>query len=138
MELRSVRTNPESQDDDPSSFSLPKIVLFRSSPSSSSSSDSPKTHPDLNNQLDQTAQPKLHVISSKPSHLLLILHLQLEIPLPHDLLCPRALPSHVDGDPHNHFMRCPEVVARHLERPQRGHHVPHRVNLQENVAKLSL
>ncbi|KAK7839830.1 hypothetical protein CFP56_017473 [Quercus suber] len=41
-----------------------KIVLFRSF--SSSSSDSPKTHPDPNNQPNQTAQPKLHVISSKP------------------------------------------------------------------------
>ena len=58
--------HPESQDDDPSSFSLPEIVLFRSSPSSSSSSDSPKTHPDPNNQPDPIAQPKLHVISPEP------------------------------------------------------------------------
>ncbi|KAL4621669.1 hypothetical protein ACB092_06G245900 [Castanea dentata] len=58
--------HPESQDDDPSSFSLPEIVLFRSSPSSSSSSDSPKTHPDPNSQPDPTAQPKLHVISPEP------------------------------------------------------------------------
>ncbi|KAK7819146.1 hypothetical protein CFP56_040657 [Quercus suber] len=42
------------------------IVLFCSSPSSSSSSDSPKTHPDPNNQPDQTAQPKLHVINPEP------------------------------------------------------------------------
>ena len=59
MELRSVGTNPESQDDDLSSFSLLEIVLFRSSPSSSSF-DSPKTHPDPNNQ------PKLHIISLEP------------------------------------------------------------------------
>nr|POF11771.1 hypothetical protein CFP56_71916 [Quercus suber]POF23219.1 hypothetical protein CFP56_77774 [Quercus suber] len=57
-------TNPESQDDNLYSFSLPEIILFRSF--SSSSSDSPKTHPDPNNQPNQTAQPKLHVISPKP------------------------------------------------------------------------
>ena len=92
VELRFVGTNVESQDDDPSSFSLLEIILFHSSSSSSSSSDSPKTHPDLNNQPNQTAQPKLHVISPKPyissqfytfnpeSHSLMILYLRAATP----------------------------------------------------------
>ena len=54
-------------------------------------------------------------------HLLPILHLQPGIPLPHDPLPPRASPGHADGDPRHHSTGRLEVVARRLERPQRGH-----------------
>ncbi|KAK7856700.1 hypothetical protein CFP56_022095, partial [Quercus suber] len=98
VELRSIGTNPEYQDDDPSSFSLPEIVLFRSSPSSSSSFDSPKTHLDPNNQPNQTAQPKLHVISPEPhiSSQFYTFNLKSH---PHDPLPPRASLGHANGDP---------------------------------------
>nr|POF15724.1 hypothetical protein CFP56_35230 [Quercus suber] len=89
---------------------------------SSSSSDTPKTHPDPNNQPDQTA--------TQAPHLLPNLHLQPGIPLPHDPLPPRALPSHAGGDPHR-----PEVVGRCLERQQRGHRIPHRVEANPRQAR---